>query len=59
MNKYTMQMNLYLWVTCLKQPIFVLPLGDPSLKEINSQTDLYLVNLSSKTYAFEDKLTKY
>ena len=28
-------------------------------KEITSQTDLYLVNLSSKTYVFEDKLTKY
>ena len=29
------------------------------LKEIISQSDLYLVNLSSKTYVFEDKLTKY
>ena len=28
-------------------------------KEITSQTDLYLVNLSSKTYVFEDKLTKF
>ena len=30
-------------------------------KEITSQTDLYLVSLSSKTYkhVFEDKLTKY
>ena len=28
-------------------------------KEIISQTDLYLVSLSSKTYVFEDKLTKY
>ena len=28
------------------------------LKEIN-QTDYYLVNLSSKTYVFEDKVTKY
>ena len=28
-------------------------------KEITSQTDLYLVNLSSKTYVFEDILTKY
>ena len=28
-------------------------------REIISQTDLYLVNLSSKTYGFEDKMTKY
>ena len=28
-------------------------------KEITSQTDLYLVSLSSKTYVFEDKMTKY
>ena len=28
-----------------------------ALKEIISQSDLYLVNLSSKTYVFEDKLT--
>ena len=27
-----------------------------TLKEITSQTDKYLVNLSSKTYVFEDKL---
>ena len=26
---------------------------------INSQIDQYLVSLSSKTYVFEDKLTKY
>ena len=24
-----------------------------------SQTDLFLVNLSSKTYVFEDKMAKY
>ena len=30
-----------------------------TLKEIISQTDLYLVILSSKTYVFEDKTTKY
>ena len=29
-----------------------------TLKEI-SQTDLYLIILSSKTYAFEDKMIKY
>ena len=29
-----------------------------TLKEINSQTDYYLVRLSSKTYVFEDKMTK-
>ena len=29
-----------------------------SLKEIISQTE-YLVSLSSKTYVFEDKMTKY
>ena len=28
-------------------------------KEINSQSDAYLVILSSKTYVFEDKRTKY
>ena len=28
-------------------------------KEITSQTDKYLVILSSKTYVFEDKLTEY
>ena len=32
---------------------------NPSLKEIISQTDLYLVILSLKTHVFEDKLTKY
>ena len=30
-----------------------------ALKEIMSQIDLYLVSLSSKTYVFEDKMTKY
>ena len=30
-----------------------------TLKEIISQIDLYLVKLSSKTYVFEDKMTKY
>ena len=30
-----------------------------SLKEKTSQTDQYLVNLSSETYVFEDKLTRY
>ena len=30
-----------------------------SQKEIISQTDLYVVILSSKTYVFEDKLTMY
>ena len=30
-----------------------------TLKEIISQADLYLVSLSSKTYDFEDKITKY
>ena len=28
-------------------------------KKITSQTDNYLVSLYSKTYLFEDKLTKY
>ena len=28
-------------------------------KQKNSKADLYLVILSSKTYVFEDKLTKY
>ena len=32
---------------------------DRALKEIISQTDEYLVSLSSKTYVFEDKITKY
>ena len=31
----------------------------PSQKEITSQTNSYLDTLSSKTYDFEDKLTKY
>ena len=35
------------------------PLGYESYTERHSQSDLYLVNLSSKTYGFEDKLTKY
>ena len=30
-----------------------------TLKEIISQPDWYLVSLSSKTYVFEDKMTKY
>ena len=30
-----------------------------TLKEIISQTDKYLVKLSSKMYVFEDKMTKY
>ena len=30
-----------------------------TLKELISQTDLYLVSLSSKTYVYEDKMTKY
>ena len=35
------------------------PLTGPTLKEITSQTYWYLVILSSKTYVFEDKMTKY
>ena len=38
-----------------RMPFFV----DSTLKEIISQIDLYLVSLSSKTYVFEDKMTKY
>ena len=34
-------------------------LKQSALKEITSQTDLYLVSLSSDTYVFEDKMTKY
>ena len=30
-----------------------------SLKEITSQTDQHLASLSSKTYAFEDKMTRH
>ena len=30
-----------------------------TLKEIISQTDKHLVSLSSKTYVFEAKMTKY
>ena len=30
-----------------------------TMKEITTQTDCYLANLSSKTYVFEDKLAKY
>ena len=35
------------------------PRQQSSLKKKISQTDYYLVNLSSKTNVFEDKLTKY
>ena len=31
--------------------------GKSTLKEITSETDYYLVILSSKTYVFEDKMT--
>ena len=34
-------------------------LHEGSQKEITSQTDLYIVILSSKRYVFEDKMTKY
>ena len=37
----------------------VLPPVTLQTEKITSQTDLYLVNLSSKTYVFEDTLTKY
>ena len=37
----------------------VFPSTVPSLKEIISQTNQYLVGLSSKTFVFEDKMTKY
>ena len=30
-----------------------------ALKETTSQTDQYLVSLSSKTHVFEDKMTKH
>ena len=30
-----------------------------ALKEINSQTEYYLVKLCSNTYVFVDKMTKY
>ena len=35
------------------------PKSSQALKGIISQTDKYLVNSSSKTYVFEDKMTKY
>ena len=34
-------------------------IGSKSCTEITSQIDKYLVILSSKTYVFEDKMTKY
>ena len=37
----------------------VLPVSFSTEKEITSQTDSYLVILSSNKYVFEDKLTKY
>ena len=37
----------------------LLPLAIAAQKEITSQTDEYLVIMSSKTYVFEDNLTEY
>ena len=42
-----------------KYPVFIFRAKLNTQKEITSQTDLYLLNLSSKTYVFEEKLTKY
>ena len=42
-----------------KSFIFILASHLITLKEIISKTDECLVILSSKTYVFEDKLTKY
>ena len=42
----------------LRKITFVASCLFPSQKEITSQTDEYLVILSSKTYVFEAKLTK-
>ena len=39
--------------------IFMVPKVFEPLKFDYSQSDKYSVNLSSKTYVFEDKLTKY
>ena len=51
---------LLIWIIVGQGPTaLAVGAGGGSLKEIISQTDLYLVNLSSKTYVFEDKLTKY
>ena len=43
---------------CCLESCEKLPFGLRALKEISSQIDKYLVSLSSKTYVFEDKMTK-
>ena len=43
----------------LPQKAYCAEIDPCTLKEITSQTDQYLVILSSKTYVFEDKMTKY
>ena len=39
--------------------IFHLTTSRDTLKEVISQSDYYLVSLSSKIYVFEDKMAKY
>ena len=51
---------VYLSGDCLFHgPAFQVSFVVPTQKEKISQTDLYLVILSSKTYVFEDEMTKY
>ena len=46
---------IYIYICLMSSFVYVTTC---TLKEIISQTDQYLVNLSSKTYVFEDKLAK-
>ena len=51
---------LLFWMSLFIVWIKTMPLQRKTQKEITSQTDdKYLVILSSKTYVFEDKITKY
>ena len=53
LNRNVSQCLVIFYLFCLKIKNGV------SLKEIISRVDKYLVSLSSKTYVFEDKVTKY
>ena len=44
---------------CKQRNIIIIICVSATLKEMINQDDKYLVSLSSKTYVFEDKLTKY
>ena len=54
-------LNVYPFTLIFEKSCYLIkvPVCLPSQKEITSQTDYYLVIMSSKTFVFEDKLTKY